>query len=123
MRYSFLLAIITDSPWAPIILSALSPFGEGRVVTHEDVLIEVMSHHYDAIILDAQHVDDIVNLTEEVFRIDRTTRVIVATESPNWRTARAVFRAGGADYIMRSFDVERLRRDIQETLALSLPTD
>lgn len=116
VRYSFLLIAAASSPWTKILQSALRSLGDVNVATKDDVLNEVLFHHYDVIIVDSQVVDDIVHLTAEVHCIDRTTRVIVATESPNWQMARAVFRAGGADCIVRSYDAQQLRQDIEQAL-------
>ena len=121
MKYLFLL--VSNKPstqWASILREALAPLGELCVDSEGNTLHKIPPQHYDAIIVDAGAVKDVVAITHGLRHRCPQARVIIATTSPTWKRAREALRAGATDYIRKSLDKKKLYSEIKATLSSPL---
>lgn len=96
------------SPWLKQLVEALGVLGEPTIYS-EDSLDDEPDEAFDLIVVDASGLQ--MELASRVGWLHgRFTNVpiVVLTSSPTWRRAKAVLRAGAADYMPRSIEGFRL---------------
>lgn len=109
MKITFLL--ISDrnkTAWSDMLSHALSPLGSLQVATEDEAGAEILSTNYDLIIIDAAVIKEPAQLVAQLSRQRPELRILVAAVTPTWQEARAVLRAGAADYFPRPPNVEEL---------------
>ena len=120
MKAAFLL--INDgneSDWSTLLQEVVTPMGSLTIISEEATTAEIRREHYDLVIIDAATVQGPVELVSQLHGCDASIRVIVAAVTPTWQEARAVLRAGAADYLRRPTNKEELLWVIQTTLDFS----
>jgi DNA-binding NarL/FixJ family response regulator len=94
--------LVTDSPddyGHQALREALSTLGSCQVISEADVVSLLREQAFDVVIVDAGSVTSAPELVSRIRAADFTMEVVVVTLSPHWKIARAVFRAGAADYL------------------------
>jgi DNA-binding NarL/FixJ family response regulator len=117
MENSFLLiSDQTRTAWNEVPGDILSSLGSLQVVTEEEINPEILRTHFDLIIMDAAAIKDPAQLVSRLRSLNPGIRIVVASVTPTWQEARAVLRAGAADYFSRPVNQDELFSTMQETL-------
>lgn len=95
--------------WCRLVRDSLAEVGPVDLANEVDAPARVAAGHYDAVILDASHVSDVLGLVTEMRRRDAGARVLVASAAPTWRQARDAYNAGAYRYLVKSPDMSDLR--------------
>jgi len=97
-----------DAPWACTLKEALTPLGQPHFVTEEEVLAQIGQRVYDLIIIASGDIEgEIGDWVKNLHQAYPNIPLVVTTNSPTWRRAREVFRAGATDYVRRTLDKEK----------------
>ena len=91
------------------------------ITKEEDTTRLLRFSAYDAIIIDATVVENILSLIATIRHQQSTAKIIVAATSPTWTWAREIFLAGATDYIKKTLDKEELLASIRSALNKTLP--
>ncbi|MCI0395744.1 MAG: hypothetical protein L0332_10800 [Chloroflexi bacterium] len=117
------LIFISDEPassWFHTASEALLSLGKLRFLPAIEAPRKIFGQKCDLFIIDASTTkEDIAMLVGQLHCAQQETPIIVVTTSPTWRRARAVFLAGAADYIPRTFDKDKILSSCQEALTRS----
>lgn len=94
--------------WHKVLKTSLAPLGELKMIEQLEADELIGRSRYDLVFIDATAVAEAVELVERIHQLKPQLTVVVAAASPRWLQARAVFRAGAADYIRKSYDEDEL---------------
>lgn len=122
LEYSFLLVGEMGTRWSQALQRALLPLGKLSIMAEEEALRAITRSHYDAIVVDAGHVRDVVLIISHLRAKQPGARVVIATSSPTWQRAREALKTGAADYIRQSLDEKELHDKIKAVLELPPPS-
>ena len=117
MKTSILLINDRDeTAWSEMLREVLAHLASSRVISGEEVDSEVLHSPYDLIIIDANVVEEPAQLVSFLRSQSPDIRVVVTTAAPTWQEARAVIRAGAADYFRQTLNKEELLSIILDIL-------
>ena len=98
-----------DTPWAYTLKEALTPLGQLHFVREEEALAQIGQRAYDLIIIASGDIEgEIGDCVKSLRQTRLDIPLVVTTNSPTWRRAREVFRAGATDYVRRTLDKEKI---------------
>jgi DNA-binding NarL/FixJ family response regulator len=107
MSTSYRFLLVSDSPedyGLQVLREALIALGSLEVVAESKLDLPPRVQVYDVVIVDAGAVTSAATVVSRVRALDPDSKVVVVTASPHWKIARAVFRAGAAEYLHKSLD-------------------
>jgi DNA-binding NtrC family response regulator len=78
----------------------------------------VTEREYALVVIDAGAVEEAAKLTAWLLATTPDLPIVVATASPTWQRARQVLKAGASDYIRKTLDEEKTRRELGAVLDL-----
>ena len=111
----------SQSEWLFAVTKALESLGNVRIMSENDALEQITASSPALVITDASAIEE--NLAAYVSQLHNSQPdlpIIVVTASPTWRRARSLFLAGAADYIRKSFDINKIIAICKEALPHSL---
>jgi len=111
-----------DTQWSSVLRQALFPLGELRIIPSGEAVRALSKDDYQAIIIDAGEVHDVITMLSRLRAQQPEARIVVATTVPTWQRAREALRAGAADYIRKSLDEKELCSKIQAVLETPPPS-
>jgi DNA-binding NtrC family response regulator len=115
--YRFLIVgDLSDDYSMQVLQKALDALGPVEVASKNDALRQLQETQYAAVIVDAGAVSDAAALVFKIRESNPNIKVAVITATPHWRVARAVFRAGAADYLRKSQDIQEIRTTFRKLL-------
>jgi DNA-binding NtrC family response regulator len=106
----------SDEYGTQVLQKALDALGPVDIASENDAIRRLKERHHAAVILDAGAVPDVEELVSRICEVGLDTKVVVMTATPHWRVARAVFRAGAADYVRKSQDLQEIRTNFRKLL-------
>lgn len=117
MEITFLLVSDRNkTAWSEMLNDALSPLGSLQIVSENEAGAEILRAGHDLIIIDAAVIKEPAHLVSHL-RTKRTeSRIVVVAVTPTWQEARAVLRAGAADYFPRPPNKVELLLTMRDTL-------
>ena len=124
ITYRFLL--VSNSPGDyghQVLQEALSALGSLQLVSEEGMIPLLHGQAYEVVIVDAGAVKSAPETVSQVRDLDPSSRVVVLTSSPHWKIARAVFRAGATDYLLKSLDRAEILMNFRAVLDRSQVVD
>jgi len=101
------ILIVSNRPnslWLSTLLAHLRGADQIVVVSEEKALSEVLRNPYVVVIIESAGVSHPSELIVQLSATDSDIVIFVASSDPNWQEARAVFRAGAADYFRQSLN-------------------
>jgi len=104
------------SVWHQILSESLTTLGKLDLVSEEELSAETTQTDYNLVIVDAATVIDAENLLSRLLIEKPYLKIVVATLSPTWQEARAVLRAGAADYLSKALTRRELLVAIENVL-------
>ena len=108
-RRFLLVSRSADDQWNQVLQEALTVLGPVQVASEGELNACLQERIYDAVIVDAGAVSS--PLEELIFQIqalDSGVKIVIVTASPHWKIAKAVIRAGAADYLEKSLNREEI---------------
>ena len=116
-RYRFLLVSNSPGDYGHRVLAeALSTLGSLQFAGEQKLVFLLREQAYDVVIVDAGAVTSAPDVVSQVRSLNLNAKVVVVTSSPHWKIARAVFRAGATDYLLKSLDRAEILTDFQVVL-------
>lgn len=116
MKINFLLISDRDkTAWSDTLSDALSPLGSLRVVSEHEAGVEILRASYGLVIIDAAVIEEPAHLVSHLRTQRPELRIVVVAVTPTWQEARAVWRAGAADYFPRPPNKEELLLTMRDT--------
>lgn len=103
-----------ENSWIKQFQSSLAELGSLNLVQKPQLLEQLRQTNYDILILDETQLLGDYTLIQQALQVQPAVRVIVATNSPDWRRARQAFQYGAVDYITTSVSPEELIEIIRE---------
>lgn len=104
-----LISDAADDHWNRVLREALAVLGPLQIVSEGEAAALLQVHAYDTVIIDAGAVSSAPKeLIRQIHQLDPGARVVVVTASPHWKIAKAVIRAGAADYIEKTLNRDEI---------------
>lgn len=97
-----------DQQWHQLIAQAVAAKGDLQLGSAQAVDELLARRPFRVVIIDASAVAHAPALIRRIHARQPGARVIVATAAPTWTHARAAFRAGAFDYIVKSLNREEI---------------
>jgi len=116
-RYRFLLVSNSPGDYGHRVLEeALSALGPLQFAGEQRLASLLSGQAYDVVIVDAGAVTSAPDVVSQVRALNLNAKIVVVTSSPHWKIARAVFRAGATDYLLKSLDRAEILKDFRVVL-------
>jgi DNA-binding response OmpR family regulator len=94
--------------WEKALESALSSLGPLEAASRDEAPGLIERNEYALVFIDATTVTDVVETVCDLRGRWKSLPIIVAAASTEWAPARATFRAGATDYVIKSYDRQEL---------------
>ena len=112
-----LISDAADDHWNQVLREALAVLGPLQIVSEREAAAFLQVHAYDTVIVDAGAVSSAPKeLIRQIRELHPGARVVVVTASPHWKIAKAVIRAGAADYVEKTLNREEILASFGKTL-------
>lgn len=111
-----LVSDLTDDCGIQVLREALTVFGPLQVALEGEVYSHLQKQFYGVVIVDAGAVTSAPKVVSQIHTLSPNTKIVVITASFHWKIARAVFRAGAADYLRKSIDREEILTNFKAIL-------
>jgi DNA-binding NtrC family response regulator len=99
-----------DTAWQRLVGGVLQPGAELHMATEATLAGQLAVQRYALAILDTSALRrDVAPIIAQVRAAQPAARIIVMTASPTWARARAAFRAGAFDYVVKSRNSDEIR--------------
>jgi DNA-binding NarL/FixJ family response regulator len=104
-----LISDAADDHWNQVLRESLAVLGPLQIVSEKEAAAFLQMHVYDIVIVDAGAVSSAPKeLIRQIHELRPGARVVVVTASPHWKIAKAVIRAGAADYVEKMLNREEI---------------
>ena len=113
------ILLITEdlgASWNQVFVDAVSSIGPVLEATEHNAINLLIGKPYDLVLIDGSAPTNLSLLVARVKAIQPRCRVVVATPSPDWEAARAVFQAGAVDYFSKSYDKAEILHTVRAAL-------
>ncbi len=111
----------SQSEWLFAVTKALESLGSVQIMSENNALDQITTLPPKLVITDASAIEkNITVYVDQLHHSQPDLPIIVVTSSPTWRRARSLFLAGAADYIRKSFNINKIIAVSKELLSRSL---
>lgn len=111
-----LVGDVSSDRWHRVLREALLPLGCLQISSERQMVALLKEQAYAVAIVDAGAVGNASEVVSDILALVPGIRVVVVTASPHWKIARAVFRAGAADYLYKSLDKDEILASFRAVL-------
>lgn len=94
----------------------MEPLGKVSLASAEEALAVLRRDHFQTILVDSSIVEEPGTLVSRIRMQQHLARVIVLTATTSWQSARAAFRAGASDCILKSLDRSHLEIELKRAI-------
>jgi DNA-binding response OmpR family regulator len=121
MKKILVITAVPHDDWASKLARELQNLGLVAFAREGDLSEKWSQESYDLFVVDASAVGSADQLVSRLRAALPDGRVVVMTASPTWRRARAVFEAGGMDYLSKDLQGKDLVETFRSILRKPAP--
>jgi DNA-binding NarL/FixJ family response regulator len=90
-----------------------------HIILNQVLPLQRIDRHYDVIIMDISHVEDLFRTIPEIHAQQPKGRIIVVTSTPTWKFTREVLRLGAADLVRKDSHLDLIFEELSHQYSSS----